>query len=88
MYVVSYMMVVTPHETEAAMISDLQELTQWLRSKLPAGVLGSDPEVTIDADELLIILILNAETEWRPSLPSRQVGHFTMADLFRCAGVA
>ena len=30
----------------------------------------------------------NAETEWRPELPSAQAGVFTMADLLRCAGEA
>ena len=30
----------------------------------------------------------NAETEWRPELPSAQAGHFTIVDLLRCAGVA
>ena len=31
---------------------------------------------------------LNAQREWRPSLPSRQARHFTMADLLRYAGAA
>ncbi len=30
----------------------------------------------------------NAETEWRPTLPAIQQGHFTMADLLRFAGIA
>jgi hypothetical protein len=30
----------------------------------------------------------NAETEWTPSLPAAQAGHFTMADLLRYAEVA
>jgi hypothetical protein len=30
----------------------------------------------------------NAEVEWRPELPSAQVGHFTMADLLHYAGEA
>jgi hypothetical protein len=29
----------------------------------------------------------NAETEWSPTLPARQQGNFTIADLFRFAGV-
>jgi hypothetical protein len=33
-----------------------------LLSQLPASVVGSDPEITIDADELLVILNLNTET--------------------------
>jgi len=55
------MIVVPPHETETVTLSDLQELAQWLRGQLPASVLGSDPEATIDADELLIILTLDTE---------------------------
>lgn len=55
------MIVVTPHETETATINDPQELTQWLLSQLPASVVGHEPEITIDADELLIILSLNTE---------------------------
>lgn len=54
-------MVVPLHETETATVSDLQELAQWLCGQLPASVLGNDPEVTIDADELLIILTLETE---------------------------
>jgi hypothetical protein len=47
---------------ETATINDPQELTQWLLSQLPASVVGSDPEITINADELLITLNLNTET--------------------------
>lgn len=47
---------------EIATIKDLQELKEWLLSQLPASVVGSDPEIVVDADELLIILILNTET--------------------------
>ena len=43
-------------------INNPQELRKWLLSQLPASVVGSDPEITIDADELLIILTLNTET--------------------------
>ncbi|GAC1390255.1 MAG: hypothetical protein NVS4B11_05890 [Ktedonobacteraceae bacterium] len=52
----------TPHEKEIAILNNPQELRAWLLSQLPASVVGSDPEITIDADELLIILTLNAET--------------------------
>ena len=44
------------------MINDAQELTQWLLSQLPTSVVGSDPEITSDTDELLIILNLNTDT--------------------------
>ena len=46
---------------EMATINDTQELSRWLLSQLPASVTGSDPEITIDADELLIILNLNTD---------------------------
>src|SRR5579859_5663875 len=48
-------------KTEIATINDAQELTRWLLSQLPANVVGSNPEITVDADELLIILTLNTE---------------------------
>ena len=47
---------------EMATIYDPQELTRWLLSQLPASVTGSDPEITLDADELLIILNLNTDS--------------------------
>jgi hypothetical protein len=47
---------------ETATINDPQELSRWLLSQLPASVTGSNPEITIDADELLIILNLNTDS--------------------------
>lgn len=47
---------------ETATIDDPQELSRWLLGQLPAGVAGSEPEITIDADELLIILNLNTDS--------------------------
>jgi hypothetical protein len=57
-----YPHILDTHEMEAATINDPQELSEWLLSRLPASVMGSDPEVTREADELLIILNLNTET--------------------------
>ena len=54
--------VVPPHETETNTINDPQELRAWLLSQLPASLGGLDPEITLDADELLIILNLSSET--------------------------
>ena len=47
---------------ETATINDAQELSQWLLSQLPASVTGSDPEINIDADELLVTLNLSTDT--------------------------
>ena len=38
---------------------DPQELTEWLLNRMPATVAASNPEVTIDDDEVLIVLNLN-----------------------------
>lgn len=57
-----WLAIITPHETETATINDLQELKAWLRSQLPTSVGDLDPEITLDADELLIILTLHTET--------------------------
>jgi hypothetical protein len=47
---------------ETATIKDPQELSRWLLSQLPASVAGGNPEITIEADELLIILNLNTDS--------------------------
>jgi hypothetical protein len=41
------------------------------------GLIGGDPNS-----------YLNADSAWRPELPSAQEGHFAMADLLRFARVA
>ena len=64
-----------------------------LIARAQAGEVGSQLDVEfpqvlfglLDADATSY---LNAEKEWRPSLPSRQARHFTMADLLRYAGAA
>ncbi len=38
---------------------DPKELTEWLLNRMPATVAASNPEVTIDDDEVLIVLNLN-----------------------------
>jgi hypothetical protein len=38
---------------------DPQELTEWLLNRMPATVAASNPEITIDDDEVLIVLNLN-----------------------------
>jgi hypothetical protein len=35
------------------------ELTEWLRSRLPATVAANDPEISVDDDEILIVLRLD-----------------------------
>src|SRR3989441_2671937 len=62
MHFMKCLTIITLHEMETATINDPQELSRWLLSQLPASVTGSDPEITIDADELLIILNLNTDS--------------------------
>lgn len=47
---------------ETVTIRDPQEIIQWLLSQLPTSVVGSDPEISVEDDELLVILTLNTDT--------------------------
>ncbi len=42
------------------MDAQTQELREWLLARLPATVMGADPEISVDEDEVLVLLALNA----------------------------
>jgi hypothetical protein len=44
------------------MSSELEEIKSWLLEQLPSSVLASEPEITIEGDELLVILHVAADS--------------------------
>ncbi|MBV9230990.1 MAG: hypothetical protein JOZ18_16900 [Chloroflexi bacterium] len=63
------------------MSNDLADLKQWLLQQFPATIVSSDPEITVNEDELLIILHLNTDTlasegEARSQAESTLIEHY------------